>query len=124
MFLEHLNEFLIPCIIILAETMGILIIAYTLLKNFLVYILQLFHKHLTNADHLQEDLAEGMSTALEFLMGAEILKTVSVPSMNDLIVLGCIILMRVALSLLIHFELNQEEKRREMAEKHSASAEK
>ena len=119
MLLEHLNEFLIPWIIMIAETMGILIIGYTLLKNFLVYILQLFHKNLTGCDHLQEDLAEGMSTALEFLMGAEILKTVSVPGMQELTVLGVIILMRVALSLLIHFELNQEEKRHRLAAEHS-----
>ncbi len=119
MLLEHFNEMVIPLIIALAETMGILIIVYSLVKCFIAYVLRIFNK--SNA-HLEEDLAEGLSAALEFMMGAEILKTISVPNMNELIVLGLIILMRVVLSLLIHFELSQEEKRHELAQKKREAA--
>lgn len=121
MILEHLNEFLLPIVIALAETTGILIIAYNLLKCFIEYVIHLFKKCSKSEDHLQEELAEGLSTALEFMMGAEILKTVSVPDLNSLLALGLIILMRVVLSLLIHFELGQEEKRHELAEKKANS---
>ncbi len=121
MILEHLNEFLLPIIISLAETTGILIIAYSLVKCFIEYVMHIFKKCTKTEDHLQENLAEGLATALEFMMGAEILKTVSVPNVNELLGLGLIILMRVVLSLLIHFELGQEEKRHELAEKKANS---
>ena len=121
MILEHLNEFLLPIIISLAETTGILIIAYSLVKCFIEYVMHIFKKCTKTEDHLQENLAEGLATALEFMMGAEILKTVSVPNVNELMGLGLIILMRVVLSLLIHFELGQEEKRHELAEKKANS---
>ncbi len=121
MILEHLNEFLLPIIISLAETTGILIIAYSLVKCFIEYVMHIFKKCTKTEDHLQENLAEGLATALEFMMGAEILKTVSVPNVNELMSLGLIILMRVVLSLLIHFELGQEEKRHELAEKKANS---
>lgn len=48
-------------------------------------------------------------------MGAEILKTVIIRTMDEIIVLGAIILLRAILSLLIHYEMKvdheyQEEK--------------
>ena len=41
-------------------------------------------------------------------MGAEILKTVLVRSMNEIFILGAIILLRALLSLMIHFEIKAE----------------
>ena len=40
-------------------------------------------------------------------MAAEILKTVLVREMNELMVLGAVILLRALLSFLIHFEMKQ-----------------
>lgn len=111
--LEHLNETLLPIVISLAESMGILIIAYSLLKCFVAYVLRVLKK---SDQPLKEDLAEGLATALEFMMGAEILKTIIIPNLHELLVLGMIILLRLVLSLLIHFELSQEEKRRNLTE--------
>ena len=42
---------------------------------------------------------------MEFKMAAEILKTVLVRDLNELLVLGAVILLRALLSLLIHFEM-------------------
>lgn len=108
MLLEHINEALLPIVIALAETMGILIIAYSLLQCFFAYLMRILHK---SNQPLKEDLAEGLATALEFMMGAEILKTIIIPNIHELLVLGLIILLRLVLSLLIHFELSHEEKR-------------
>ena len=52
-------------------------------------------------------LANGLATSLEFKMAAEILKTVLVREMNELMVLGAVILLRALLSFLIHFEMKQ-----------------
>ena len=60
----------------------------------------------TNAD-VKFALANGLATSLEFKMAAEILKTVLVREMNELMVLGAVILLRALLSFLIHFEMKQ-----------------
>ena len=46
-------------------------------------------------------------------MAAEILKTVLVHDMSELMVLGAVILLRAVLSLLIHFEMKQMHKKPE-----------
>ena len=43
--------------------------------------------------------------SLEFKMAAEILKTVLVRDLKELLVLGAVILLRALLSFLIHFEM-------------------
>lgn len=50
-------------------------------------------------------MANGLATSLEFKMAAEILKTVLVRDLNELVVLGAVVLLRALLSLLIHFEM-------------------
>jgi uncharacterized membrane protein len=102
MFIEHINEFVLPYVISAAEFMGIFVVCYSILHAFWEYLADtFFHK----AYDLQFDLAEGLAMALEFKMAAEILKTVMVRQMSELLVLGAIIVLRALLSFLIHFEL-------------------
>ena len=58
-----------------------------------------------------------MAIALEFKMGAEILKTVLVRELSELLVLGAVIVLRALLSLLIHFELRVEQQHGKPEEK-------
>jgi uncharacterized membrane protein len=51
------------------------------------------------------ELANGLATGLEFKMAAEILKTVLVRDLNELLILGAIILLRALLSFMIHIEM-------------------
>ena len=55
------------------------------------------------------DLAKGMAMALEFKLGSEILRTVVVRQPSELIIVGGIILLRAALTALIHWEIKNEE---------------
>jgi uncharacterized membrane protein len=43
-------------------------------------------------------------------MAAEILKTVLVRELSELLILGAVILLRAILSVLIHFEMKKSEK--------------
>ena len=52
-------------------------------------------------------LTSGLALSLEFKMAAEILKTVLVRDLTELIVLGAVIALRALLSVLIHFEMKQ-----------------
>ena len=47
--------------------------------------------------------------ALEFKLGGEILRTVVARDMSDIIQVGAIIILRAALTLLIHWEIKNEE---------------
>ena len=57
--------------------------------------------------------SEGLATGLEFKMAAEILKTVLIKEMSELMVLGAVILLRAFLSVLIRFEMRHKIKDRE-----------
>jgi uncharacterized membrane protein len=64
-----------------------------------------------SAEHIRLDLAEGIALALEFKLGGEVLRTVIVREWTELLILGAIIALRGALTLLIHWEISVEEKR-------------
>lgn len=103
--LEHYIELFLPEIVSLLEIMGIIVIAIGCIKAFYHYM----KAYLTNRQYpLRIELANALALGLEFKMGAEILKTVLVRSMNEIWILGAIILLRAILSLMIHFEIKAE----------------
>ena len=53
-------------------------------------------------------LAQGMAMGLEFKLGSEILRTVVVRDLSEIVIVGCIILLRAALTFLIHWEIKNE----------------
>jgi uncharacterized membrane protein len=54
-------------------------------------------------------LAKGMAMGLEFKLGSEILRTVVVRDLGEIAIVGAIILLRAALTFLIHWEIKTEE---------------
>ena len=54
-------------------------------------------------------LAKGMAMGLEFKLGSEILRTVVVRQMSEIMIVGAIIVLRAALTFLIHWEIKNEE---------------
>lgn len=56
-------------------------------------------------------LAEGIALALEFKLGGEVLRTVVVREWSELVILGAIIFLRGALTLIIHWEIRSEQTR-------------
>jgi|SRR5690554_2209741 len=65
-----------------------------------------FWRKLSGAtEKLRLSLAQGLALGLEFKLGGEILRTVVIRSLNEVMVLGAIIVLRGAMSLLIHWEI-------------------
>ena len=95
-------ELVLPYVISVLEIMGILVVTWSGVYGFWQYIQNTFMKKKLD---LQTNLAKGLATGLEFKMAAEILKTVLIQSLDELYVLGAVILLRALLSILIHFEL-------------------
>ena len=69
-----------------------------------------FIKWLQKKNHIQLDLAHGTALALTFKMGGEVLRTVVVREWQELGILGAIIALRAALTLMLHWEIKSEEK--------------
>ncbi|MCM1043859.1 MAG: DUF1622 domain-containing protein [Corallococcus sp.] len=61
-------------------------------------------------DLVRLHLAEGIALALEFKLGSELLKTLTVSEWSELLILGAIILLRAALTFLIQWEIRIEKK--------------
>lgn len=103
--LEELVKLILPTIISMCELMGIFVVLVSSLRAFWGYCRGL----VTRAPRdVKFDLANGLATSLEFKMAAEILKTVLVRDLQELLVLGAVILLRALLSLLIHIEMRGE----------------
>lgn len=56
------------------------------------------------------DLGKALSLALEFKMGAEIIKTVIIHNLEELAILGIVIVIRALLAFIIHWEIGLEQK--------------
>ena len=52
--------------------------------------------------------SEGIATALNFLLGSEVLKTIIAPDWRDIGMTCAIIVMRAAMALLLHWENKHE----------------
>lgn len=105
MALEHLIERTLPTIIALLDIIGIFIITLGALKAFYYYLIHIIRKNRYNYKFM---LLQDMATGLEFKMAAEILKTVLIRSLDELIILGAVIMLRGLMSFMIHFEMKAE----------------
>ena len=60
--------------------------------------------------HVVVDLGKALALALEFKMGAEIIKTVIIHNLEELAILGVVIVIRALLAFIIHWEMRADEK--------------
>lgn len=87
------------------EIVGVLIVVWTAIKC----VYEMFKRDV----NVRLDLAEGIATALEFKLAGEVLKTTIVSNWNELGTLGAIMLLRAAITVLLHWEVQNEKKARE-----------
>ena len=68
------------------------------------------YKFVTRKPDTRLYLARGLAMGLEFKLGSEILRTVVVRQWSEIAIVAGIIILRAALTFLIHWEIKQEEK--------------
>ncbi len=102
--MEHVLELVVPQIIHLLEIIGVIIITFSSIKTFGMYILQVVKG---KEYPVKQELAHALALGLEYKMGAEILKTVLIRDIQEIWILGAIIILRALLSFLIHFEIRE-----------------
>ncbi len=64
-------------------------------------------------EHVRLNLAGGIALALEFKLGGEVLRTLVVRSLDELAILGAVVLLRAAIAVLIQWGIKKEEARLE-----------
>lgn len=109
-FVAQYKDFLFPLAEIAAsslELIGIIIIVIGSFRALFLLIKSLIKKA---PYRIVTDLGEALSLALEFKMGAEIIKTVVIHNLEELAILGVVIIIRAILAFLIHWEIQTEEK--------------
>ena len=109
--MDELHKFMetaLPIMISILEIIGIAVVFWSGIHGFWQYVQNTFLKKQFD---LQSNLAKGLAMGLEFKMAAEILKTVLIQSLDELYMLGAVILLRALLSLLIHYELEHSERK-------------
>lgn len=107
--LEELISGLLPQIISLIEIIGIMVVTVGCFKSFIEYVqYSVLHKDIFTVRH---HLGEAMVTGLEFKMAAEILRTVLVRDISEIMMLGGIIILRALLAFLIKNDTKDEERR-------------
>lgn len=102
---EHYFEILVVYIINLLEFIGVFVIAYSCLRGFILYML---NKLKFNDTVIKIEIAKGLALGLEFKLGAEILRTVLVRTLEEIKVLAAIIVLRIILTYVIHWEITSE----------------
>lgn len=106
--LEHLISVIVQNIIHLLELIGVFIIFYSALKAFGKYAIRSFN---FSDETIKIEFSQALAMALEFKLGAEILKTLTVRTIDELIILASIVILRAALTFIIHWEIESDSKR-------------
>lgn len=100
---EVINTY-IPILVSIFELMGVIVISIGAFTAFYYYIRKVLFKIEIDENH---QFANSMATGLEFKLAAEILKTVLIKTLNELVILGAVFLLRVLMILLIEREIKQ-----------------
>ena len=106
MNLDHLLAMLIPVLANLIESVGVVIIIYGCIKALYMFVKNGFN---LNDSKPKLELAKALAFSLEFKLAAEILKTVVIQTIDEFIVLAAIVVLRVVLTLVIHWEIKSSE---------------
>ena len=106
---EHILYVLARITVHTLEIIGISIIIYGSLKILLGYFKSIKNK---NYEPQNAVIALGrcLGLALEFKVGAEIVNTVIIRELKELLILGIVIALRAILAVIIHWEITTEEK--------------
>lgn len=100
-FLESIVRYAAEVGIRLVELAGIFVLLITAAQGLVGY----FKKD----PHIRLKLAQGIALALEFKLGGEVLRTVIARDWTELATLGAVIALRAALTVLLHWEIKNEE---------------
>ena len=115
-FLTFYDELLHNIARITVHTLELIGITIIIIGSILALIRVIKNLHAKKAKSVIIGLGKSLALALEFKMGAEIINTVIVRELEELLILGVIIALRAILAILIHWEIKTEKKDEKVSE--------
>lgn len=107
MIIELYLEEVISYVAAILEAIGVVVIIIASLKAIIKLIKNKFNFYKEN---IRIEFSMGLELALEFKLGAEILKTVIVRSLDEFFILAAVTILRMLISFVVHWEVNSTEK--------------
>ena len=121
--LEHILDIALEIMIPICELCGLVVVSATVIRAIVGWLKAAVQG---KKAEVSVDLDEGLSLGLGFLLGAEIMKTMMIRSvegaLEEAILVAAIFGLRALMSLLLHHEMKQE-RSAEREKKEDASAE-
>ena len=99
-FIQMILSYIANISILIVEFIGLAVILTSVVRAVLSY--------LKNSPFTRLNLAEGMATALGFILSGEIIRTIIVHTISEIIIVASIIVIHLALTFLIHREIKSE----------------
>lgn len=103
--MDLLHEILVLIVefsVLVFEFVGLIVILTATAKAVLGWV--------KNDPHTKINLMEGMTTGLAFMIGSEIMRTVTAHDLTEMLTIGAIILLRASITILLNWEIRNEEK--------------
>lgn len=98
---------IIPNLAAIIELIGVVVVVYGVIRSLYLFI---FSGGNLMASDPKLDLAKALAYSLEFKLAAEILKSVMIQTLDEFIILAAIVVLRVILTFVIHWEIESSEK--------------
>lgn len=105
-FLHKAVQYCAEIGVALLELTSILILIHHCIKGIIRYF--------RNDEHTRLKLAYGIALSLEFKLGGEVLRTLIIRNWMEMLLLGAIVLLCAAVTLMLHFEIKVEEEKLKM----------
>ena len=104
--LHHFLELVIPEIAAALELIGVFVIVLSGIKALIRLSKRGFY---FGDESIKVDLAQALALSLEFKLAGEILKTIIIRTIDEFLILAAIVILRVILTFLIHWEIKDGE---------------
>ncbi len=106
--IEVMLSSVIMLLVLMLEIFGAIVITYAGTTVFVHFL-----RTSRDGREMRLTFARYLVFGLEFKLAGEILRTVVVRTINEVILLGAIILLRAVLNLVVHWEIRQEKQDRD-----------
>lgn len=129
--LQHTPNAIPPALVTILESVALVIsvlsiavVIYGTVIALVAFVKNEFHRLKNNYDVqylriLRADLGTYLLLGLEFLIAADILKTILEPGMQELLVLGGVVILRTVLSFFLNKEIQEIDQERDTLSKKS-----
>lgn len=93
---------------------GVALLELTSIFILLHHCIMGIKRYIKKDEHTRLKLAYGIALSLEFKLGGEVLRTLIIRNWMEMLLLGAIVVLCAAVTLMLHFEIKVEEEKLKM----------